>query len=63
MKRLLAAVLMLTVFAGPAFAAQKPHKQHHKADYRYHTPKYKYKAPKSHNHHSHPPSAGTSQSK
>jgi hypothetical protein len=53
MKKLLAAALMLTLFAGPAFAAKKPHKQPHpKYNYRYHTPKYK--VPKTHNHHSHP---------
>jgi len=62
MKKVLAAVLMLTVFAGPAFAAKKPHKQPHpKYDYRYHTPKYK--VPKSHNHHSHQHSASTRQPK
>jgi len=52
MKKLLAAVLMLTAFASPSFAARKPHKQAHpKFNYTYHKPKIK--VPKSHNHHSH----------
>ncbi len=39
MKKLLAAVLLLTAFASPAFAAKKVPKQHHQQfDYRYHTP-------------------------
>jgi hypothetical protein len=49
MKKLLAAGLMLAVFASPVFAAKKVPKQHHpKADYRYHAPKFK--VPKSHTH-------------
>jgi hypothetical protein len=54
MKKYLAAILAFTIFAGPSFAASKPHKQsHQKYDFRYHAPKYKYKAPKSHNLHAH----------
>lgn len=61
MNKLLAAALVLTVFAAPAFAAKKAPKQHHvKYDYRYHTPKMK--LPKSHNHQSHPHNTAKSQS-
>lgn len=60
MKKLLAAVLLLTAFASPVFAAKKPHKQPHpKYDYRYHAPKYK--IPKAHNHHTHPQNASKTQ--
>jgi hypothetical protein len=63
MKRLLAAVLLCTVFASPTLAAKKPHKEpHQKYNYRYKAPK-KIKAPKGHHRHaSHPHSAHKSQS-
>ncbi len=42
MKKLLAAILMLTAFASPVCAARKHPKQAHpKFNYRYHKPKYK----------------------
>ncbi|MGB7264395.1 MAG: hypothetical protein WBC92_02715 [Terracidiphilus sp.] len=54
MRKFLAAALLFTMFAGPAFAAAKhprEHKQHY--NYRYHTPKYK--VPKHHANHTHNP--------
>jgi len=60
MRKLLAAALLLAIFASPAFAAKKPHQQHHKYDYRYHTPKYK--VPKIHHHQAHPHNARKTQS-
>ena len=56
MRKLLAAALLATVFAGPAFAAKHPRLHHQKYDYRYRAPK-KYKVPKQHIHHSHAHSA------
>jgi hypothetical protein len=53
MRKLLAAALLLTVLAGPAFAAKRPHQHHQKYDYRYHAPK-KYKVQKQHVHRAHP---------
>ena len=60
MKKLLAAALLLTVFACPAFAAKKPHTHHQHYNYKYKTPKYK--APKAHHQQSHPHNARKSQS-
>ncbi len=40
MKRLLAAALLLTLFAGPAFASSKPKTYHPHYNYKYKTPKY-----------------------
>lgn len=54
MRKFLAAALLTTVLAGPAYAANPFHRHHKKPDYRYHTPKYKYKAPKQHGHSAHP---------
>ncbi len=56
MRKLLAAALLLTVFAGPAFAAKHPRQHPQKYDYHYHAPK-KYKVPKQHVHYSHAHSA------
>jgi hypothetical protein len=50
MKKLLAAALLFTITATPAFAAKKPKPSHGKYDYRQHKPNYKYKNPKSHHH-------------
>jgi hypothetical protein len=64
MKKLLAAVLVVMAFAGPAFAARKHAKQPHpKPDYSYHAPKfkYKYKAPKLQKHRVHPQGASQHQ--
>jgi hypothetical protein len=61
MKKPLAAVLLFTVFAGPAVAAKKPKPSHPKVDYTYRPPKFKYKAPKFHNHRSHPQNAHKTQ--
>jgi len=60
MKKLLAAALLCTVFASPAFAAKKPKQHHQKYDYRYHAPKFK--VHKSHNHQTHQASVPKSQS-
>jgi len=62
MKKFLAAALLFTVIASPAFAAKHPKQPHVKYDYRQHTPKYKYKAPKPH-HHSHAHNAAKPHSK
>ncbi len=40
MKKLLAAALLLTLFAGPAFASTKPKTYHPHYNYKYKTPKY-----------------------
>lgn len=62
MKKILAAALLLTVFACPAFASKKiPKAPHQHYNYKYKAPK-KYKMPKAHHHQSHPHSAHKSQS-
>jgi hypothetical protein len=53
MRKLLVAALLLTVFAGPAFAAKKPHQHKQKNDYRYHAPKIKTHKNHIRNSHSH----------
>jgi hypothetical protein len=65
MKKLLAAVLTLSLFAAPALAAKKHSKQpRQKYDYSYHAPKfkYKYKVPKAQKHRAHAQSANPHQS-
>lgn len=62
MKKILAAALLLAVFACPAFASKKIPREHHQHyNYKYKAPK-KFKAPKAHHHQPHPHSAHKSQS-